>query len=125
MLYEVITKNVYVLDNEKMKKAKPNLVVLHPLPRVDEILVEVDEDPRALYFKQAKYGVFVRMALVLTMLENENIVSSLLTGKTYINIECTNKRCITQSEYYIPKSFAGTGDTLVCEFCDERVLKKY
>lgn len=117
-------KNIYVLDNAKLKKAKSDLVVLHPLPRVDEILVEVDDDPRAMYFKQAKYGVFVRMALVLTMLESQK-KSQLLKGKTHHGVECTNKRCITKSEYYLPKSFTGKGDTLVCEFCDERVLKDY
>lgn len=118
-------KNVYVLDNEKLKKAKPDLIVLHPLPRVDEILVEVDEDHRALYFKQARYGVFVRMSLILTMLESQGTIEPLLTGNTYKNVFCTNKRCITNSEYYLPKSFSGNGDTLICEFCDERVLNKY
>lgn len=62
-------KDFYILDNEKMKLARPDMLVLHPLPRVNEISVEVDKDPRAVYFKQVQYGVYVRMALILTLLE--------------------------------------------------------
>ncbi len=61
-------KDFYILDKPKMKLAKENMLVLHPLPRVNEISIEVDEDPRAAYFKQAQYGVYVRMALILTLL---------------------------------------------------------
>ena len=64
-------KDFYILDKAKMKLAGPDMLVLHPLPRVNEISVEVDEDPRAVYFKQAQYGVYVRMALMLTLLEVE------------------------------------------------------
>ena len=62
-------KDFYILTKEKMALAKEDCLILHPLPRVNEISVEVDEDPRAAYFKQAKYGVYVRMALILTLLE--------------------------------------------------------
>ena len=62
-------KDFYILNKEKMKLAKSDMLVLHPLPRVNEISVEVDDDPRAVYFKQAQYGVYVRMALILTLLE--------------------------------------------------------
>lgn len=62
-------KDFYVLDKQKMKLAKEDMLVLHPLPRVNEISVEVDQDPRAVYFKQVQYGVYVRMALILTLLE--------------------------------------------------------
>jgi aspartate carbamoyltransferase catalytic subunit len=69
-------KDFYILDKEKMALAKENMMVLHPLPRVNEISVEVDEDPRAMYFTQAQYGVYIRMALILTLLkaakEDEN-----------------------------------------------------
>ena len=61
-------KDRYILDKEKMTLARPDMLVLHPLPRVNEISVEVDDDPRAVYFKQAQYGVYVRMALILTLL---------------------------------------------------------
>lgn len=62
-------KDFYILDKAKMELAKPDMMVLHPLPRVNEISVEVDDDPRAAYFKQVQYGVYVRMALILTLLE--------------------------------------------------------
>ncbi len=62
-------KGFYILDEEKMELAKKDMLVLHPLPRVNEISVEVDDDPRAAYFRQAQYGVYIRMALILTLLE--------------------------------------------------------
>lgn len=62
-------KDFYILDKAKMALAKDDMLVLHPLPRVNEISVEVDDDPRAVYFKQVQYGVYVRMALILTLLE--------------------------------------------------------
>ena len=62
-------KNFYILTKAKMDLAKDDVLVLHPLPRVNEISVEVDDDPRAAYFKQAQYGVYVRMALILTLLD--------------------------------------------------------
>lgn len=62
-------KDFYILDAKKMELAPKDMLVLHPLPRVNEISVEVDKDPRAAYFKQVQYGVYVRMALILTLLE--------------------------------------------------------
>ena len=62
-------KDSYILDNKKMQLAKKDMYILHPLPRVNEISVEVDKDPRAAYFRQAQYGVYVRMALIMTLLE--------------------------------------------------------
>lgn len=64
-------KDFYILDKAKMELAGPDMLVLHPLPRVNEISTEVDSDPRAVYFKQVQYGVYVRMALILTLLELE------------------------------------------------------
>ena len=62
-------KDFYILNNQKMKLAKDDMIVMHPLPRVNEISVEVDKDPRAAYFRQVQYGVYARMALILTLLE--------------------------------------------------------
>ena len=62
-------KDFYILDKDKLSAAREDMLILHPLPRVNEISVEVDDDPRAVYFRQAKYGVYVRMALILTLLE--------------------------------------------------------
>ena len=64
-------KDFYILDKAKMELAPKDMLVLHPLPRVNEISTEVDDDPRAVYFKQAQYGVYVRMALILTLLRLE------------------------------------------------------
>ena len=61
-------KDSYILDREKLRHAKDDLTVLHPLPRVNEIAVEVDDDPRACYFEQVRYGVFARMALIMKLL---------------------------------------------------------
>jgi aspartate carbamoyltransferase catalytic subunit len=116
-------KDVYRLDHAKMLKAKKDMIVLHPLPRVDEIDIDVDNDPRAMYFKQAKYGMYVRMALIITMLESQG-VSNLLVGRTLTGNVCTNPNCITHKEQYLPKSFRGNGDMLECEYCDERYLQK-
>ena len=65
---DVRLKDCYILTSKKMAAAKPDMAVLHPLPRVNEIATEVDSDPRAAYFKQAQYGVYVRMALIATLL---------------------------------------------------------
>lgn len=61
-------KDFYILDNKKMELAKEDMYILHPLPRVNEIATEVDNDPRAAYFRQVQYGVYIRMALILTLL---------------------------------------------------------
>ena len=66
-------KDFYILDKAKMDLAGPDMLVLHPLPRVNEISTEVDSDPRAAYFKQAQYGVYVRMALILTLLKEVDL----------------------------------------------------
>lgn len=71
-------KGVYVLDAEKMQLASDSMIVLHPLPRVDEIAAEVDADPRAWYFRQAQYGVYARMALIIRLLNLD--VGHLMTG---------------------------------------------
>jgi aspartate carbamoyltransferase catalytic subunit len=64
-------KDSFILDRKKMEYAKPDMLVLHPLPRVNEISTDIDDDPRAVYFKQAQFGVYVRMALIMKLLEVE------------------------------------------------------
>lgn len=117
-------KDTYILTTKKMQLAKPDMIVLHPLPRVDEIEVAVDDDPRALYFKQAKYGMYVRMALILTLLQSTKR-TELLVGQTHPGIACRNPMCITAREHYLPRSFVGSGTTLTCEYCDERLLLRH
>ena len=77
-------KDFYILDNKKMELAKDDMYILHPLPRVNEIATEVDNDPRAAYFKQVQYGVYIRMALILTLLGIE-VQEEDNNGKKYIN----------------------------------------
>lgn len=115
-------KNVYCLDARKMKLAPKDMIILHPLPRVDEIAVEVDDDPRAMYFKQANYGMYVRMALILCMTDYKFNSKPLLKGTVMNDVCCTNPKCITHTEKYLPHSFIKSGDVLECEYCDERIL---
>ncbi|MGN0686741.1 MAG: aspartate carbamoyltransferase [Oscillospiraceae bacterium] len=117
-------KDVYCLTKEKMKLAKSDMIVMHPLPRVNEISVEVDEDPRAAYFKQANYGMYVRMALILSTLNNELRPNPLLSGIVHRDIHCCNPKCVTSTELYLPRSYKKYGDILICEYCDERQLMK-
>lgn len=115
-------KGVYVLDKEKMKQAKKDLVVLHPLPRVDEITQDVDDDPRAKYFEQTEYGLYARMALITKMLEGDR--KHLNTVSAGSDHRCSNPHCITNQELYLPRYFKKGGDLLECEYCDERTLLK-
>lgn len=115
-------KDVYKLTASKMRLAKKDMIVMHPLPRVNEIEVEVDDDPRAAYFRQALNGMYVRMALILTTLNNEPSGKPLLTGTVHKDVCCSNKKCVTQTELYLPHSFRKFGDILICEYCDERIL---
>lgn len=117
--------HVYILDKKKMALAKKDMIVLHPLPRVDEISMDIDDDPRAAYYKQAKFGMYVRMALILTMLEEKDKKMPLLVGKEYPTIKCDNPKCVTNTEHYLPKSFIGLNDTLECEFCDRKILRTF
>ena len=110
-------KGVFVLDEEKMKLAKPDLRVLHPLPRVDEITVGVDDDPRAKYFDQTEYGMFARMALIIRMLESRRYSVPKKLEDTH-RAKCSNMRCITQTEEYLPKIFIQSGDSLICRYCE-------
>jgi len=117
-------KNVYVLDRAKMLRAKKDLIVMHPLPRVDEITTEVDADPRALYFEQAKCGMYARMALITALLEDDakNAYNPPIIGATHNDICCTNPKCITNAEPTLPKTYREHGEMYVCEFCDQRII---
>jgi len=117
-------KNVYVLTPEKMASAKDDMIVLHPLPRVNEISVDVDSDERAAYFRQARNGKFVRMALILKLLaESEAGVASAESecGDTVVDeMVCHNPRCITTCEQGIHHVFRKTeGGVYRCIYCDK------
>lgn len=114
-------KGIYILDKEKMKRAKPDLRVLHPLPRVDEISYDVDDDTRAKYFEQTEYGMYARMALIIMTLKDKNPVT-MTVPQSNSKVTCTNCKCITQTEKYLPKLFRKAGDMVVCEYCEQRIL---
>ena len=101
-------KDSYILDPAKMELAKEQMCVLHPLPRVNEISVKVDDDPRAAYFRQALNGKYMRMALILKLLEEaeknpqrESVPKDLIVNQ----IRCTNPRCITSTEQELDQVF--------------------
>ena len=120
-------KDSYVLDAEKMRLAKAQMCVLHPLPRVSEISVKVDDDPRAAYFRQALNGKYMRMALILKLLEEamRNPVRDEidLTGLEYDRV-CQNPKCITRTEQELPQISRVTdreADIHRCIYCEQRL----
>ncbi len=117
-------KNVYVLDRKKLLRARADLAVLHPLPRVDEITPEVDSDPRALYFEQAKCGMYARMALITCLLQDDASRSfkEIPLSHPRNDIKCTNPKCITNHEPSLPHTFRENGGMFICEYCDERMI---
>lgn len=112
----------YILDMEKLSKGKRDLIVLHPLPRLNEIAIEVDDDPRSLYFKQANYGMYVRMALILIILNYDIKPPVLLRGGVRAGIRCENPKCILQTETHLEHSFIECDGVLTCEYCETRKM---
>ena len=125
-VYESL-KDTYILDAEKLKSAKKEMAVLHPLPRVNEIAVDVDNDPRAAYFRQVQNGKFVRMALICKLLEwqNKSSVNSQLAGviENPLNIRCLNKRCISNSENVaqLVRPVDGQPGLYRCAYCESLI----
>ncbi len=118
-------KDSYVLTVEKLKKAKEDMIIFHPLPRVNEISVKIDNDPRACYFKQVLNGKHMRMALILKLLAEKDYDKPLLGDDVLANVyRCENPRCITSSEqeivHYCRK--AHSDDNIYrCVYCDKKV----
>ena len=100
-------KDSYILDTQKMKAAKETMRVLHPLPRVNEISVKVDDDPRAAYFRQALNGKYMRMALILKLLQDAKEGKEMEEPANVLvdTLKCTNDRCITSTEQELPHIF--------------------
>ena len=109
---------VYVLTKEKLALAKKDLTILHPLPKVDEIEAEVDDDPRAKYFDQAENGLYIRMALMLTMCENNPDKFILPNYEPPKERFCSNPRCITNHEKYLPKRTIVVNGVECCAYCE-------
>lgn len=120
-------KDSYILDPPKMALAKENMCVLHPLPRVNEISVAVDADPRAAYFRQALNGKYMRMALILKLLKEaqENPHAHRVnTGSCLTGRKCTNPKCICQTEQELPhlsKLTDPDANIYRCIYCEQKV----
>ena len=120
-------KNSYILDTEKMKLAKEKMAVLHPLPRVNEISVAVDDDPRAAYFRQALNGKYMRMALILKLLaeaEADPAKEAVDTTDLLRDRICRNPKCITNTEQELPQLARVTDkDAGICRciYCEQKV----
>lgn len=118
-------KDRFVLDSAKMRTARPDMIVLHPLPRVNEIAREVDNDPRAAYFRQVENGKFIRMALIYKLLqwagENRPLERTPLFAEPYsVNeMECPNPCCISATED-VDRLFRRSGDGWRCAYCESR-----
>ena len=115
-------KDSYVLDTAKMTLAKENMAVLHPLPRVNEISVAVDDDLRAAYFRQALNGKYMRMALILKLLEEakDGKKEAIDTEGLVYDIPCRNPKCISQVEQEL-RHTARHSDGLRCIYCEQKV----
>ena len=119
-------KDSYILTAEKMQLAKEKMCVLHPLPRVNEISVKVDDDPRAAYFRQALNGKYMRMALILMLLDEakrDPIREAIDTTELEYDRVCRNPKCITQTEQELPQIFRCTdkaADIHRCVYCEQR-----
>ncbi len=114
-------KDSYVLTPEKLKGAKEDMCILHPLPRVNEISVAVDEDKRACYFEQALNGKYMRMALILKLLQSKNTKEKNETSQLIKNkIFCQNPKCVTRTEQEIEHIFKVDQTKKVCRciYCD-------
>ena len=118
-------KDSFVLDLEKLSMAKEKMAVLHPLPRVNEILTEVDADPRAAYFRQVENGKFVRMALLYSLLKwkDDPMHSMPSLPPTVVNpvYRCTNVKCICNHEKIQPLFRKNDAGVVRCLYCDSKV----
>ncbi|MCL1835204.1 MAG: aspartate carbamoyltransferase [Oscillospiraceae bacterium] len=113
-------KDTYILTQAMLAGAKPDLLIMHPLPRQKEISPDVDGDPRAAYFEQARFGMFIRMALLLELTNMPRGAPPLPRGS--VDSMCCNPACVTQSEFYLPQLISG-GAAPRCMYCDsERIM---
>lgn len=113
-------KDSFILDEEKMALAKENMIVLHPLPRVNEITVGVDNDPRAAYFRQVENGKFVRKAIIYTLLQWKEEGAKQPVEHTVLptDLVCQNDRCISVTEPVEKKAYVDKEGVLRCHYCD-------
>ncbi|MBP3376360.1 MAG: aspartate carbamoyltransferase [Clostridia bacterium] len=113
-------KDSYVLTKAKLSHAKEDLSIMHPLPRVTEISTDVDDDKRADYFDQAKFGRYIRMALILKLLKESKREGITVRGEENESLVCKNPLCISKTERGIKKLFKGE----TCIYCDQKAQRK-
>jgi aspartate carbamoyltransferase catalytic subunit len=122
--YERLKDN-YILTVDKLETAKKDMIIMHPLPRVNEISVKVDDDPRACYFKQCLNGKYMRMALILLLLDiakKNPVKEDVFAGKGYIHSEhkCDNPKCVSAGEQELEPLYKKIDEEghLRCVYCD-------
>lgn len=118
-------KDNFILNAEKMKMAKQKMAVLHPLPRVNEILTEVDADPRAAYFRQVACGKYVRMALIKSLIDWKNDPAHPMPEKKDIfqdaSLRCTNPKCMCNHEPVTPYFKRNDNGVIRCAYCESKI----
>ncbi len=121
-------KDSYILTPEKLTHAKEDLCILHPLPRVNEISVAVDDDPRACYFEQAENGRYIRMALILKLLKEKQLPPTHAeAGEPLPGMVCQNPHCITSTEQELPQKFYcadAAHEIYRCRYCEQKARKE-
>ncbi|MEA4833378.1 MAG: aspartate carbamoyltransferase [Oscillospiraceae bacterium] len=116
----IAQSKVYRLDEDKLYFAKKDLLIMHPLPKVDEIVPAVDDDPRAGYFDQARFGMYVRMALIISLCEKPFVKKPSPRAFTGTR-KCTNPKCVTAFEHYLQPFMRRDGDEIRCVYCDKKI----
>lgn len=123
VVYERL-KDSYILTPEKLIKAKKSMRILHPLPRVNEISVKIDDDERAAYFRQTFNGKIMRMALILKLLASLSVPDTQRTPSKQAGYTCVNNKCITQTEQELEHLSYEKNGKHYCVYCDCEVIKK-
>jgi aspartate carbamoyltransferase catalytic subunit len=116
-------KNVYILTPQKLKLARSDLIVMHPLPRADEIQLDVDGDPRAMYYRQAGYGLYIRMALLMSLISEGKTKAKYIPPEREPHL-CKNANCISRTNPYVPILVKSEFGKNYCAYCDREIRRK-
>jgi len=113
-------KTTLSIDEFVLKKAKDDLIILHPLPKNDEIASDIDDEPGAQYFRQAEFGMYIRMALLIKLLESPKVQLNIHDIKNSDKI-CGNRICVTNTEKNMPDIVKTNGEKLCCAYCETEI----
>ncbi len=114
-------KDIYVVNNQKIKNVKPNFKIMHALPRIDEISREIDSQKCAIYFNQVEYGLYMRMAILLSIMENKLIINEYNDIDIDSNNKCLNVKCITNNDRFCQNKSKIINNKKLCYFCDKEL----